>query len=60
MINRKATFIVVLSDTLEFGSSSCEFKPKPELKPPSKEANQNSERICNIEYRNIFTLLPIR
>ncbi|MHA2096203.1 MAG: hypothetical protein ACW98F_16410 [Candidatus Hodarchaeales archaeon] len=60
MINRKATYIVVLSDTLEFGSSSCEYKPKPVLKPPSTEIVQDSETICNIEYRNVFTRLPIR
>ena len=60
MINRKATFIVVLSDALEFGSSSCKFKPKPELKPSSKEAIQDSERICDVEYRNVFPRLPIR
>jgi hypothetical protein len=60
VINRKATYIVVLSDTLDFGSSSCEFKPKPVLKPPPKEPLQDSERICDVEYRNTFTRLPIR
>ena len=60
MINRKATYIVVLSDTLEFGSSSCEYKPKPVLKPPSREIIQDSEKICDIEYRNVYTRLPIR
>ena len=61
MINRKATYIVVLSDALEIGSSSCEYKPKKILKPNPKEPVPNSEAICGIEYRHMYVnRLPIR